>query len=297
LSTVPASKQPFGAPWVHRTPTRTWYGPLTDVHAPPLSTSVNLPWLLRSLHVLTVLTRYDFRGRYRAQALGVVWSLANPLVMMAIISLVFTRVFHSHIDNFPVFVLIGLLAWQWISSAVAAGTQSIVGNAELIKRTVFAREALPTAAVLSYGINYCLESLVLVAFAMLFPGSLRLSSALVIVPVLLALLALLLVGVTLATSVLNVVYRDVAYIVSTGTSILYWLTPVFYPTDVIPQPYRTVLEWNPAGAILVGLRGVLMRGEWPAARAWAMMTLPTLAVLAVGWLVFEAYERMALDHV
>ena len=283
--------------WLHRTPNRTWNGPRSDLHASGFTGSVNFPWLRRSLHVVRVLTRYDFRGRYRAQALGVLWSLLNPLVMMSIISLVLTRVFRTSTPNFPVFVLIGLLVWQWITNAVSAGTQSFVANAELVKRTVFAREALPTASVLSYGVNFCFEAVVVLAFVPIFPQAFRLSSALLVVPAVVAILAVLLIGVTLATSVLNVIYRDVAYLVNTGLAILYWLTPGFYPTDVIPYPYRTILEWNPAGAMLTALRGAVMLGQWPAGRTWAAMLLPTLCIAGLGWLLFQRHERMALDHV
>lgn len=295
----PASSRPPPLPplWIHRNRERTWHGPLSDLHGVGFSPARSLPLWRRSLHVLRVLTRYDFHGRYRAQALGILWSLLNPLVMMTIISLVFTRVFRTSTPHFPVFVLLGLLVWQWISNAVNAGTQAFVANAELVKRTVFARQALPAASVLSYGINFLLESLLVVAFVPFFPDAFRLSPALLLLPVLVALLVLLLIGVTLATSVLNILYRDVAYIVTTGLGILYWLTPVFYPTEVISQPFRQVLQWNPAGAILTALRGVVMRGQWPPPLAWAEMVLPTLAVLAIGSAVFARHERMALDHV
>ena len=297
MSASPAPRSALPSEWVHRTPRRTWYGPLSDVGAAGGSASMTGPWFRRSWQVVAVLTRYDFRGRYRAQALGVLWSLLNPLVMMSIISLVFTRVFRTHTPHFPIFVLLGLLVWQWVTNAVSAGTQSFVANAELIKRTVFAREALPASAVLSYGVNFCVESLVVLAFVPIFPDAFRLSTALLLVPLLVALLAVLLIGATLATSVLNVIFRDVAYLANTALAILYWLTPVFYPTEVIPQPYRGILEWNPAGAILTGLRGAVMLGEWPSARGWATMTVPTLAVFAIGWVVFQRNERMALDHV
>jgi ABC-2 type transport system permease protein/lipopolysaccharide transport system permease protein len=286
--------RPLPEVWLHRTARSARYGAL-DGDQPRAGGA--RPGLARTIEVLRVLTRTDFRARYRAQALGVVWSLLNPLVMMGILSLVFTRVFRTATPNFPIFVLIGLVCWQWITNGVTAGTQSFVGNADLVKRTVFAREALPIASVLSYGVNFLVESLIVVAFVPIFPDAFRLSPALALVPIYLALLALLIAGVSLATSVLNVIYRDVAYIVSTALGILYWLTPVMYPLEVIPRPYRTVLEWNPAGAILEALRGTVMRGQAPGAQAWAAMVLPTAAALAIGWLLFRRNERLALDHV
>jgi ABC-type polysaccharide/polyol phosphate export permease len=107
----------------------------------------------------------------------------------------------------------------------------------------------------------------------------------------------LLVGVGLMTSVLNVIYRDVAYLVNTALMILYWLTPVMYPLEVIPDPYRSVLAWNPFGRILLSLRGVIMGGECPDLAGWLGMILPTMVVFGIGWSIFKRNERLVLDYV
>lgn len=248
-------------------------------------------------HVLYVLTRTEFRARYRAQALGILWSLLHPLVMMGIISVVFSQLFQSNERYFPIFLLIGLLVWQWVTTSITSATTSFIQHADIIKRTIFARPLLPMSSVLSYGINFALESLVLLVFVPIFPGAFRLSAALLLVPVLLALLALLLFAITLATSVLNVIYRDVAYIVNTALLLLYWLTPVFYPIDVIPYPYRMLLQANPIAGILTALRRAIMVGEVPTMLGWAGILAPTALLLVVGWAIFRHYEHMVLDYV
>jgi hypothetical protein len=119
------------------------------------------PWLRDRLALLRLFVANDFRARYRAQALGVLWSLLQPLVMMTILSLVFTRAFNATEPHFPIFVLIGLLVWQWTSNALNAATAVFVMHADMVKRTVFPRALLPLAAVLSYGVNAAVESLAL----------------------------------------------------------------------------------------------------------------------------------------
>ena len=249
------------------------------------------------LQVLWVLVRTEFRARYRAQALGIVWSLLNPLVMMGIISVIFTQLFRSAEKFFPIFLLIGLLMWQWFSTSLNSATGIFVSNADIIKRTVFARPLLPIASVLSFGINFLLECVVLVAFIPIFPGAFRLSPALLLVPVLLLLTVALISGISLATSVLNVVYRDVAYLVSTSLLLLYWATPVFYPIDVIPFPFRTILQCNPLAGIMTALRLAIMHGEAPTLLGWAGIVVPTLLAVFIGWRVFRHYETMVLDYV
>jgi ABC-type polysaccharide/polyol phosphate export permease len=287
--------------WTHRTAARVWSGPLDDVgEAKPPAAALRAhrkAALARSLEVLWVLARTEFRARYRAQALGAVWSLLSPLVMMGIMSLVFTKVFRTATDNLPIFLLIGLITWEWVTSSIAAGTSSFVNNADIIKRTVFAREVLPMSVVLSYGVNFAMASSMLLLFIPIFPDAFKLTHALLAVPILLGLLMALLAGITLATSVLNVIYRDVAYLVNTSLLLLYWLTPVIYPIEVIPEPYQQIMGWNPLGGILNGLRGAIMSGVWPAPDQWMRMLLPTIVVVGLGWIIFKRNERLVLDYV
>jgi ABC-type polysaccharide/polyol phosphate export permease len=271
--------------WVHRSPQKFTYE------------GGQRPTARQWWHALLVLTRHEFSARYRAQALGAVWSLLYPVVTMGILSLIFTRVFKSEVKEFPIFVLIGLLVWQVISAATLGATMTFVTHAEIIKRTVFPRILLPIAVMLSHGVNFLMASVALLVFIPVFPTAFKLSPTLLLVPVLLFLLAVLLAGVALAVSVLNVIYRDVAYLVETGLYMIYWLTPVFYPVDVIPEPYQTVLKCSPLTGIFNALRGCIMTGKPPTLLMWASIVVPTLLVAGFGYLIFRHYERMVLDHV
>lgn len=271
--------------WVHRTPKRIWAeGEQREGHT---------SWLF----ALWVLTRHEFRARYRAQALGVVWSLLNPIVMMVIMSVIFTRVFRSAQPNFPIFFLIGQVVWQFVSAAANASAASLVSYADIIKRTILPREMLPVALMLSYAINFAIESSVLLVFVPIFPNAFTLSWTLLLVPVVLFFLVILLAGIGLAVSVLNVIYRDVAYLVNTALMIFYWLTPIIYPIEIIPEPYQALLKCNPMTGILNALRGCIMTGTAPSLMMWGSIVVPSLLMLAIGWAVFRHYERMVLDYV
>lgn len=307
LGLAPRPPRPLPSEWTHHTAHRVYMGPLDGTAANALGgpdaqdsepeSEFRKAHRQSPLHVLWVLTRTDFRARYRSQALGLLWSLLNPLVMMGILSVIFTRVFRSTQKDFPIFVLIGLLVWQWVTTAVNAATGVFVNNADIIKRTIFLRQLLPMSSVLSYGINFCIESLALLLFIPIFPSSFQLSPALLLVPVLLAVLFLFLTGVGLATSVLNVIYRDVAYLVQTALLIFYWLTPVIYPLDVIPYPFRSLMQGNPVAGVLVALRNAIMLGQVPTLLGWAGMLLPTGLILLLGWRIYRHYEHLVLDYV
>jgi ABC-type polysaccharide/polyol phosphate export permease len=246
---------------------------------------------------LWILTRHEFRARYRGQALGVIWSLLNPVIMMGILSVIFTRVFPSGKKDYPIYVLIGLVVWQFFSSALSAGTTAFMAHAEIIKRTIFPRQLLPLAVMLSFGLNFLIESSVLVLFIPVFPSSFTLSWTLLLAPVVLAFLVLFLAALVLATSVLHVVYRDVAYLVQTALMILYWLTPLIYRLEQIDEPYRTALKCNPLTGVLSALRGCVMSGTPPSLLQWTSIIVPSVVAFGIGWLIFKHYERVVLDHV
>jgi ABC-type polysaccharide/polyol phosphate export permease len=279
--------------WVHRRPKGISFGPLDGP-----SRRRRRAWA-PSWHTLFVLTRNEFRARYRSQALGLLWSLLNPLVQMSILSVIFSRVpaFQSAVKNFPVFMLLGVLVWQSFSTAMNATTQTFITHADIVKRTVFPRALLPLASILSYGINFMLEASLVLLLVPFFPHAFSLSPALVLVPLLVTILFALLIGLALVTSTLNVIYRDVAYLVTTSLTLLYWLTPIIYPSTVVPEPYQTVLHFNPLASILIALRGCIMDGAWPSLLTWAGMLGPTVLSLGAGWLTFRHYEREVLDYV
>ncbi len=286
--------------WVHRRPNGASFGPLDGAAGNTNARARRTTWL----HVLGVLTRNEFRARYRSQALGILWSLLNPLVQTAILTVIFSHVsaFKSAIPNYPVYLLMGVVVWQWFSVAINTATQSFIANADIVKRTVFARQLVPLATALSYGINFAMEALLVVGLVVVWPHAFKLSPALLLVPIILALLAALILGVVLATSVLNVIYRDVAFLVSTALTLLYWLAPIIYPVTfvddaAIPHVYKVLYHLNPIASILVALRGCLMDGALPSALTWVGMLAPTTLMLAIGWAVFRHYERMVLDYV
>jgi len=249
------------------------------------------------VHALWVLTRHEFQSRYRAQALGVVWSLLYPVVMMGILSIIFGRVFKSNDVTYPIYVLIGTIFWQFVSRALNSSTAAFMAHAEIIKRTIFPRQLLPVAVMLSFGINFCIESMVLLVFIPVFPQSYQLSWALMLLPFVLGFLLLFLAGVALAMSVLNVVYRDLAYLVEISLLIFYWLTPIIYRIEKVPEPYQTVFKCSPLTGVLEAVRGIVMLGHPPTLLGWASIIVPSLLTFGIGWLIFKRWERTVLDYV
>ena len=286
----PGVKRTLPLEWQHADSRGIWQGALDDT-ARTLS-KVDLVVVLRLLPVLVV---NDFKQRYRGQALGVVWSFLNPLLTMTVLSLVFGHVFRVEVPHFPVFVLLGVIFWQFTSAGWTAATNSFVRHSALVKNAAFPRALIPTAAVLSQLLNLTMEVAVLLVLLPFFPGAARFSPALLFLPVPLVLLMACVLGAGLATAVLHPRFRDVAFLVTTVQLLLYWLTPVFYPRAALPLGMKRALAINPLTGLLEAFRGIVMKGELPPLQSFSMTAGICVVVLVLGILLFRRHSRSLAD--
>lgn len=253
-------------------------------------------------YLLTNLVRRDLKVRYKNSVLGVVWSLLNPLLMMIVFSLVFTVAFgNGDIPNYPVFILVGLLPWNFFSGAFISGTTSITGNAGLIKKIYFPREILPTAAMLAHLVNFFFAFLILLLF--LFISGIGITRYALWVPVLLITQIVFTLGLSFLLSSLNVFYRDVLMVLDVVMLAWFFLTPIVYSLESFDGKQMEILgymiepaavmRWlNPMASIIDGYRTVLWgnlagTGPGPMDLNYMARTFATaVLVFIVGYAVF-----------
>lgn len=249
---------------------------------------------------LTELARYrdlvvnlvvrDLKVRYRNSVLGFLWCLLNPLMMMAVFTVVFTVLMKSNIPNFPVFILVGLLAWNFHSAAVTGATGSIIRNSTLVMKVYFPREVLPISIVLSNAVNFVLALITL--FAVIFAFGVQLSGSVLLVPVILVVQITFITGVVLILSALTVFYRDVEIITETVMMAWFFLTPVFYRLeDVFPAYARLLRIVNPMASIISAYRDVLYHGGLPGLDFLLRTFVTSLGLLLVGYVFFRRSAR------
>lgn len=244
--------------------------------------------------LLRNLIQKDFKVRYRNMSLGIFWSLLNPLVMMSVVTFVFTRVYANRTPHFALFVLCGLVPYNFFTVAWISGTTSLVENAALIKRVAVPRETIPVAAVLSNAVHLLIQIALLVAVSLLsgvFPNRYWF-----LLPFLWGAEIVFLCGISLITAALNVFLRDVRYVVESANVVLFWLVPIFYSFEMIPQRYRELYQLNPVAALVLASRTILLEGAAPHAVLLVKLTLSSAAVLAIGWLVFQRAKDRFYDY-
>ena len=226
----------------------------------------NLGELVRYRELVRNLVVRDLKTRYKNSVLGFFWSLVNPLLMMAVFSIVFTYMMPNRsISHFPIFALCAILPWNFFSASIMGSVNSIVGNAHLIKKVYFPREVLPLSNVLSNLVNFLLALVVLIAA--LYAVGIGLTPWALLLPVVIFVQILFTLGLALILSTLNVFYRDVAMIMDVLLLAWFFLTPVMYPIDILPQKatvlgidlsvQRLTYILNPMASLIASYRSIL----------------------------------------
>jgi lipopolysaccharide transport system permease protein len=252
-------------------------------------------WAYREL--LLFLIWRDVKVRYKQTALGVAWVVVQPVVQMVIFTLLFGRLagLDSHTGGvpYPLFAFAGLLPWTFFSAAVTNSGNSLVGSAHLITKVYFPRVLVPAAAVAAGLVDLLVSSAVMVALLAYY----RVApswEALVAVPLLVLLTALLALGTGMLLSALNVKYRDIRHALPFAMQVWMFASPVIYPSALVPDPWRRLLALNPVAGVIEGLRAALFGGPFP----WESLGLAaavTLLLLVVSALVFRRLERSFAD--
>lgn len=238
----------------------------------------------------------DIKLRYRNSVLGFVWCLGNPLLMMAVFTVVFTILMPTDIPKYPIFILCALLPWNYFNTAIMGAIDSIVGNAHLIKKVYFPREVLPLSIVLANLVNFLLALIVL--FAMLFAFRVRLTPWALYLPLIIFIQTIFTLGLAFMFSTLNVFYRDTKIIMEVGMLAWFFLTPVFYRIeDLVPQ-YARLMYWvNPMASFISWYRIVLYHGISMEPGFIFRTFVTSVVALVLGYFIFTRYSRVFGEEV
>lgn len=242
----------------------------------------------------------DLKARYKNSILGILWSILNPLFLMVVFTVLFSVMANNQIRDYPIFVLAGLIPWNFFSGSLTSGTTSIIGNSTLVKKVYFPRELLPASTLLSNLVNFVFAFLVLIVFLYIFGIGLT-RHALWVIPIL-ATQLIFTFGLTLLLGSLSVFYRDVLMILEVVILAWFFMTPVFYSLEMFGQAVTVwgitfnpaqLMRWvNPMASIIDGYRTVLWGtygsgGPVSMNPAFLLRTFVTaVIVLVAGYVVF-----------
>ena len=240
--------------------------------------------------VLRVLVARDFKLRYKRSVLGIAWSLLVPLAQLAVLYVVFKRIVPLSIPHYTTFLFSGILPWTWLQSSLLLAALAVVENRELIKQVGFPVALLPAISVLSQLIHFLLALPILAAF--LWSDGYRSNSSLAALLLVILIQFVLILSMAYVVATLQVRFRDTQYLVGIGLFLFFYLTPVFWDATSVPDPYRSIMQWNPVALLLNAYRAILVRGEWPDSVSLIKVAAGSIVVLMLGYTMFsQARDR------
>jgi ABC-2 type transport system permease protein len=253
--------------------------------------------------VLGLLIRRDLKVKYQQSILGYFWTLLEPLAFAGIYWFVFGVLFGSNRHapkggDYILFLVSGFLAWQWFNSNVAESTGALRKQAKLITTMKVPREVFPIGMVGAKIVEFLLSLPVLVVF--FFVGHGHLSADILWFPVAMAMQIVLLTGVTLMLSSLNIVLRDVERIVRIILRAMFYLSPVIYTYELVmqkaPEAVKIIYQLNPMVGILQMYHSAFFPSEFPHTRLLVISVAGCLAILVFGWWIFKKLEPAVLKE-
>ena len=251
-------------------------------------------WEFREL--LYFLVWRDIKVRYKQTILGAAWAILQPVFTMIVFSVFFGRLARMPSDGvpYPIFSFAALVPWGFFSNGLVAAANSLVGNANLIKKVYFPRLIVPISAVLSGAVDFLLALVVLLGMMVYYHVWPTIHIVFLPLFSLLAFIASL--GVGLWLSAMNVQFRDVRHTVSFLVQAWLFATPIAYPSSLLPEPWRSLYGLTPMAGVVEGFRWALLGTPAPGAIIW-VSTVASLAVLVSGAFYFRRMERIFADTV
>lgn len=240
-------------------------------------------WLLRELIVR------DLKIKYRRSVLGYLWSILNPLLLMGVLTMVFSTMFRFDIPNYPVYLLTGQLLFGFFSESTNMAMTSILGGASLIKKVYLPKYIFPVSRVLS-SFTTMLFSLAALFIVMLVTGT-KCNFTAILLPVVLLYILMFSIGMSLLLSVLVVFFRDVQYLYGVFLTALNYLTPIFYPACMLPEWLKTLMVLNPMYNFIEMFRKIMLYGQWPTLAEHCICLIFAVGSLLLGAFVFRNSQK------
>jgi ABC-type polysaccharide/polyol phosphate export permease len=247
--------------------------------------------LYRHRQLIAALTARDLKARYRGSILGFFWSLANPLLLLAVYTLVFTKFFPQQVvQPYPLFLFAGILPWTFFAAAVLESTASISSNAGLIKKVMFPAEALPLVVVLSHLVHFlaAIPILLMAILGFTLMGTFDPNWTIALAPVIMLLQATFVAGIALVVSSASVLFRDLRDIVANLLQLGFFVTPILYLVERIEsRGLRALLRLNPMTPFVIAYQDIFFFGRLPNLSDTLLMLAYAGTSIIAGMFVFD----------
>lgn len=239
--------------------------------------------------LLKTSVKKDIGGKYKHSFLGVLWSFVNPLLQIAVYAIIFPLIMRSNIEHYTVFMVCGLIPWQYFSTVLSRSSFIMIENGNIIKKVYFPREILPLSLVTSETVNFLIISLIMIIFTI--ANGLGITKYILLFPVILVVQYILQLGISLILSSVTVYFRDLQHFIGVLLQLFFYATPILYSVETIPAEYQWILKFNPMTYIIEGYRDLLYNQCMPNMKMLGIILLIGIVITVVGYLIFNKLQR------
>ena len=237
----------------------------------------------------------EIKRKYARSYLGVLWSVLNPLLSMAVLSLIFTTIFKRSIENFPIYYLTGQIIWSLFSTATSTSMTAIVDNKTLLMKVKLSKQTFITARVLTAVVNFGYSLIAYLMMMFVFKVTPSLSMLLVVVDVFF--LVMFSMGLSYVLATLYVFFADIHHLYTVVLTLWMYISALFYPVDSLTQVMRIIVEINPVYAYIAFARECVLQGTCPGPMRWLQIVLWGVGSFVCGYLVFRKNENNIMQKV
>lgn len=249
-------------------------------------------WQFREM-VRSLVSR-DIKVKYQRSLFGLIWTLLNPLITVAVLITVFTYVIRIQLASYWAFLISGFFAWNFVQQCLFRATTILRDHASLSRSVYFPTEALIISASLARLFEFILEVTVVIAVVAVFHHH-ALPASLVLMPFLFLVQLLMTIGLMYPIAAAAVLFYDVQHALPIVITVLFYLSPVFYPVTMIPEAYQPLYHANPVVGILGLYHVVLYEGNWPSLKALGSVSVTAVIICLAGHALFRRYKGVCIE--
>lgn len=231
----------------------------------------------------------DIGGKYKNSFLGVLWSFVNPLLQILVYAIIFPLIMKSDIENYVVFMVCGLIPWNYFSTVINRSSFTMIENGNIIKKVYFPREILPISVATSETVTFLISSILILLFT--FGYGLGITINIVFYPLVLLVQYVMLLGISLIVSSVTVYFRDLQHFIGVLLQLFFYATPIVYAVDVIPANFRWILKFNPMTYIIEGYRDIFWGQTAPDISTLLIVLAIGIVLCIVGYLIFNKLQK------
>ena len=231
----------------------------------------------------------EIRGRYKNSILGIMWSFLNPLLQLAVYSIIFGALLAGGDKTYHIYICVALIPWTYFTTAITQSAFTVIGNADIIKKVYFPREILPISVVTSGAVNFVISTIIILAFV-IFSG-IGLSWYLVFYPFILLIQFILLLGISFIVSSVTVYFRDLEHIIGVILMAAFYATPIVYKLEQLPANLQIIMQLNPMTHLINAYRDIFYYHQMPNMQILCILLVLSIILTIIGYFIFKKLQK------